>query len=306
MKSAQPGRLEAAAAARLLTEADRAGLAVVEIVRIEGDHAGRRLLLFADGTSRGSLGDASLDAAASAVARNMLEGDPATTTAVEMVAGERLFLRVQRPAERLVIVGAGHIAVPLAELGVRLGFAVTVLDDREEFATPDRFPGDADVRPVDFTTDPFAIALVTRGHRWDFDCLRACLLRCRRPRYIGMIGSRRRVRRRSRRCWPRASPASGWHGMHAPDRPRDRRGDAGGDRRQHRRGADRHAARRGTSNRMTSRGSACSTCSLKGRNMMTRPCTRRFIAAAEPAGRRRWRPYCGPAARCRDTRAARC
>jgi xanthine dehydrogenase accessory factor len=203
MKSAQPGRLEAAAAARLLTEADRAGLAVVEIVRIEGDHAGRRLLLFADGTSRGSLGDASLDAAASAVARNMLEGDPATTTAVEMVAGERLFLRVQRPAERLVIVGAGHIAVPLAELGVRLGFAVTVLDDREEFATPDRFPGDADVRPVDFTTDPFAgtsldartsIALVTRGHRWDFDCLRRLLEMPVRPRYIGMIGSRRRVR----------------------------------------------------------------------------------------------------------------
>lgn len=203
MKSAQPGRLDAAAAARLLTEADQAGLAVAEVVLIEGENAGRRLLLFADGTSRGSLGDTSLDAAASAAARLMLEGDPATVTAVEVVAGERLFLRVQRPAERLVIVGAGHIAVPLAELGVRLGFSVTVLDDREEFATADRFPPAVDVRPVDFATDPFAgtsldartsIALVTRGHRWDFDCLRRLLEMTVQPRYIGMIGSRRRVR----------------------------------------------------------------------------------------------------------------
>jgi xanthine/CO dehydrogenase XdhC/CoxF family maturation factor len=86
--------------------------------------------------------------------------------------------------DRLIIVGAGHIAVPLAALGVLLDFRVTVLDDREEFATDERFADDVVVLRADFATDPFAgeridggcwIALVTRGHRWDFDCLRRLL-----------------------------------------------------------------------------------------------------------------------------------
>jgi xanthine dehydrogenase accessory factor len=71
------------------------------------------------------------------------------------------------------------------------------------FATTDRFAAGVDVRRADFETDPFAgvridrrsyVALVTRGHRWDFDCLRRLLTAGLEPRYIGMIGSRRRVR----------------------------------------------------------------------------------------------------------------
>jgi xanthine dehydrogenase accessory factor len=78
-----------------------------------------------------------------------------------------------------------------------------VLDDREEFATDERFDDDVVVRRADFERDPFAgvtidegtyIALVTRGHRWDFDCLRRLIEQEVQPRYIGMIGSRRRVR----------------------------------------------------------------------------------------------------------------
>jgi xanthine dehydrogenase accessory factor len=100
-------------------------------------------------------------------------------------------------------VGAGHIAVPLAELGTRLGFSVTVLDDREEFATAERFAPEVRVMRSDFAIDPFAgvhidgrtyVALVTRGHRWDFDCLQRLVAAAVRPRYVGMIGSRRRVR----------------------------------------------------------------------------------------------------------------
>ncbi|MGH7507610.1 MAG: XdhC family protein, partial [Longimicrobiales bacterium] len=67
----------------------------------------------------------------------------------------------------------------------------------------DRFPAEATVLRTDFESDPFAaltigagsyVALVTRGHRFDFDCLRRLLEAGEVPRYIGMIGSRRRVR----------------------------------------------------------------------------------------------------------------
>ena len=79
---------------------------------------------------------------------------------------------------------------------------VIVADDRPEFATRERFPSADLVQAVDFQ-DPFAtlplhglthLVLVTRGHKYDYECLRRVLLSDVTPRYIGMIGSRRRVR----------------------------------------------------------------------------------------------------------------
>lgn len=197
-------RLTAAAAAELLVAAAASGTAVAEVLAVDGPAAGLRVLVDRGGIRHGTFGDGLLDDAALDMAAESLEtGDPCMRS-VQTAHGERtLFAVAHRPAERLVVVGAGHIAVPLAELGVRLGFAVTVLDDREEFATSDRFPGEARVVRCDFEADPFAgvridartyVALVTRGHRWDFDCLQRLLAADARPRYIGMIGSRRRVR----------------------------------------------------------------------------------------------------------------
>jgi xanthine dehydrogenase accessory factor len=79
---------------------------------------------------------------------------------------------------------------------------VTVLDDRPEWARQDRFPDSATVLQVDFG-DPFRdvaihprshVVLVTRGHRYDYECLVRLLRLDPPPAYIGMIGSRRRVR----------------------------------------------------------------------------------------------------------------
>ena len=52
----------------------------------------------------------------------------------------RLFVDPIVGAQRLIIVGAGHIAVPLCALGAMLGFHVTVIDDRASFANRERFP----------------------------------------------------------------------------------------------------------------------------------------------------------------------
>lgn len=102
------------------------------------------------------------------------------------------------PEPRLVILGGGHIAKPLAEFGKKVGFEIAVVDDRPFFANANRFP-DAEVICDDFLSSfdklqikkSDFIVIVTRGHRHDGVCLRKALEYD--TRYTGMIGSRRRV-----------------------------------------------------------------------------------------------------------------
>ncbi len=110
-----------------------------------------------------------------------------------------MFVEVQRRAPELIIVGGGHIALPLAQLGSLCDFAVTVLDDRPAFVTRERFPTAAKllaaplretVRDLPMDADTY-IVLVTRGHSHDVECLLEVL--DRPVAYIGMIGSQRRV-----------------------------------------------------------------------------------------------------------------
>jgi xanthine dehydrogenase accessory factor len=110
-----------------------------------------------------------------------------------------IFVEVQRRAPELLIVGAGHIAVPLAQIAGLCNFSVTVLDDRPSFASQARFPTARKViaaplretvRDLPMDADSF-IVLVTRGHSLDVECLLEVL--DRPVAYIGMIGSQRRV-----------------------------------------------------------------------------------------------------------------
>lgn len=101
----------------------------------------------------------------------------------------------------LLIVGAGHVAVPLASVAQMAGFQVIVTDDRPEFAVPERFPAGIKVLATPVTQALNSIpplpqlyaALVTRGYLHDLEPLQ--LLLQRSTRYIGMIGSRKRVQR---------------------------------------------------------------------------------------------------------------
>lgn len=100
----------------------------------------------------------------------------------------------------LFIFGAGHVSLFLSKVAKMVDFRVTVIDDRAEFANENRFP-DADVVHVkpfesifdslDLNGDVY-IVIVTRGHRYDADVLEKCLHL--ETRYIGMIGSKRKVR----------------------------------------------------------------------------------------------------------------
>ncbi|HET9984106.1 MAG TPA: XdhC family protein [Longimicrobiales bacterium] len=198
--------LEAAARAALAAYDGGDAVALVTLVAAEPPgrlEPGARMLLAGASGPVGSLGAPELDAAALELARAALAGAEPGSRAVD-AGGARctLFVEAHFPPEELIVVGAGHIAVPLAALGTTLGFRVTVLDDREDFATPERFPSAARVLRADFA-EPFRdvtlgprsyVVLVTRGHRHDFDFLTRLLDSDAAPRYIGMIGSRRRVR----------------------------------------------------------------------------------------------------------------
>jgi xanthine dehydrogenase accessory factor len=111
-----------------------------------------------------------------------------------------VFFEVMLAPPRLVVVGAGHIAVPLAKMAKILDFHVTVIDDRLLYANRERFPDADEVLVGDMAqmlkqmtlTPSCYIVLITRGHMYDEPCLREIIHS--QARYIGMIGSRRRVK----------------------------------------------------------------------------------------------------------------
>ena len=122
------------------------------------------------------------------------------SAALQLEIDGQQYTRNYLPKERLILLGGGHIAQPLCTIASMLGFSVVVVDDRPMFVNKPRFP-EADqlvcddfphaieqleVRPGDY------IAVITRGHRYDADCLRT-ILAGTMPKYLGMIGSRRRT-----------------------------------------------------------------------------------------------------------------
>lgn len=127
-----------------------------------------------------------------------------------------------QPRPRLVIAGAGHIAVPAHEIADIVGFAVTVLDDRPSFADPQRFPRAERVVCEEFAKgiaglgidSHTAVVVVTRGHLHDLEVLRA--LATTTPAYVGMIGSRRRTLTVLRRLVEEGYPEEFVDGIYAP------------------------------------------------------------------------------------------
>jgi len=107
---------------------------------------------------------------------------------------------VYSPPAQLVVCGGGHISQPLVKMAAMLDFVITVIDDRPLFANEARFPAAARVlcSPFDhalsslvLTRQTYAV-IVTRGHRHDAMCVRQLI--GADIAYLGMIGSRRRVR----------------------------------------------------------------------------------------------------------------
>jgi len=111
-----------------------------------------------------------------------------------------VFFEVMPAPPKLIVVGAGHIAVPLVKIAKVMDFHVTVIDDRLLYANRERFPDADEVLVGDMAqmlkemaiTPSCYIVLITRGHAYDEPCLRQIMHG--QAKYIGMIGSRRRIK----------------------------------------------------------------------------------------------------------------
>ena len=181
-------------------------LAIVSVMT-KSDQAAEqtRLLVDAEGMRvAGTLGDAALDELACRHAVSLMADDRKEIVVVgadELPIGDlRLLFEISRPPLELIICGGGHVGQAVAAAGRFLSFNVTVIDDRAEFASRDKFL-DEQIRLMadDFVaalkslriTPASHIVIVTRGHRHDEICLQEVI--AKPARYIGMIGSRRRT-----------------------------------------------------------------------------------------------------------------
>jgi xanthine dehydrogenase accessory factor len=203
------------AIARVLEEGAVAVLAtLVEVPpQQQRQRAGAKLLVNSSGepAAGGGTEDAALDESIARRALSFLDSrSEAQTFKVEEFAPELaqwrgarvLFERVEGEP-RVVVCGAGHVGASLARLAEAVGYRVTLIDDRADFVTRARFPG-AGIELVAATGGweravqtsvgkgrGVYVAVVTRGHNEDEECMRAVV--AARPDYVGMIGSRRRT-----------------------------------------------------------------------------------------------------------------
>jgi xanthine dehydrogenase accessory factor len=170
--------------------------------------AGARLLLDAAGHAVGTVGGGALEQRVLDALREVNRRGEPTLLAFDLArdlgmccgGSMELFLEPIRATPRLVIFGAGHVALPTAALAASVGYQVVVVDERDELNTPERFPRCqrelSDVSSTLRSLDPGErdwLLIVTHDHQLDAEALRLAL--GSNARYIGLVGSRRKVYR---------------------------------------------------------------------------------------------------------------
>lgn len=191
----------------------RKSYAVATIVQADGStpRSSGKMLVYADGKSRGTVGGgaiemlarqdavAAIDRGANVLKRYDLEGESADTG---MTCGGRMtvFIEVFRAAPLLVVCGAGHVGGSLIRAAKPVGFEVLLLDDRPEeaiaetVALADRFlpVKDFEAELKAFPIEPGAFYVIaTHGHFCDEEALAAALTK--EGAYVGMLGSRKKI-----------------------------------------------------------------------------------------------------------------
>jgi xanthine dehydrogenase accessory factor len=191
-------------------------VALVTIVASTGStpqRVGAKMLVYADGRTVGTIGGGCYENEAFWKAREAIKSrkplnvkfeltdDIAEETGLICGGQMEVFIEPVEPSPDVYIFGAGHVGYFLGRMASDTGFRVHVIDDREKFASSERFGDGVEVIVDDIPTwlethtlPPTSYAVVvTRGHKHDIDALRALT---RSPlRYVGLIGSRAKVKR---------------------------------------------------------------------------------------------------------------
>jgi xanthine dehydrogenase accessory factor len=233
---------------RHLQEKGRVALATVVETKGSGpSKVGRRFVIFDDGSFEGSIGGGPFEALVIADAAPLfrdagpvrlikwydffdreIESD-APREPTNMICGgsARVFVELLKARPSLVILGGGHVGLALARFGRDLGYDVLVADDRAAYAAADRFP--AGVRAVrtdrEYRLPEGAllagreryVAVVSRCWETDLAALRPFVEEGAAPvRYLGLIGSARKVRGVFERLRGEGVPAAKLAGVRAP------------------------------------------------------------------------------------------
>lgn len=206
--------------------------ALATVVQVSGSTpqvAGARLLLRADGRAVGTIGGGAIEQAVlealqdvqrRQVAR-LMHWDLGRDLGMCCGGSMSLFLEPVAALARLWLCGAGHVARPTAALARSVGFELIVVDEREEWNTAERFPGCRRelVDPVSALaraelSERDWVLITTHEHRLDEDVLRTAL---KRPvRYVGLVGSRRKVHRLLQRVSAREGAPPDTSRLYAP------------------------------------------------------------------------------------------
>jgi len=188
--------------------------AVATIVNVRGSIPSfktAKMLVRDDGSIVGTIGGGCVEADVWQAAREVMQSekprsvsfdlnqDPKYDTGLVCGGTLEVFIEPILPPALLYIFGAGHVAMNLCKTAASAGFEPIVTDDRTSYATKERFPNAREVHALEFDEaiqelDPNEtsyVVIVTRGHRDDMRILRWAVQT--RARYVGMIGSRRKV-----------------------------------------------------------------------------------------------------------------
>ncbi|MBI3475807.1 MAG: XdhC family protein [Acidobacteria bacterium] len=194
----------------------RSGLrgAVATIVNVRGSIPSfktAKMLVRDDGSIVGTIGGGCVEAEVWQAAREVMESekprtlnfdlnqDPKNDTGLVCGGTLEIFIEPILPPAELYVFGAGHVGTSLCKVAHLAGFDVTMVDDREAYASRERLPEAQEVIAEDFDqvmarlqiSELAYIVIVTRGHRDDMRVLRWAV---KTPaRYIGMIGSKRKI-----------------------------------------------------------------------------------------------------------------
>ena len=211
--------------------------AVATIVNVRGSIPSFRtakMLVRDDGSITGTIGGGCVEADVWQAAREVMEQEKPRTLTFNLnqdpkydtglVCGGTLEVYVEPvlPPALLYIFGAGHVSVNLYKTAHAAGFDVVVIDDREAYANRERFPEAREVIAEDFEqamakiapTESSYLVIVTRGHRDDMRVLRWAV--ATPARYIGMIGSKRKVMMTHRELVNQGVPEHLFDRVHAP------------------------------------------------------------------------------------------
>jgi xanthine dehydrogenase accessory factor len=211
--------------------------ALATIVEVRGSipsYQTAKLLVREDGSIVGTIGGGCVEGEVWSAAREVMDtGQPKRLTfnlgqdaAYDngLICGGQLDVLVELvpPQPRACIFGAGHISKSLAQLASLLGFATTVIDDREAFANRERFPDADEVIAAEYeeaftrleVNENSYLIIVTRGHRDDMRVLRWAVTT--RARYVAMIGSKRKVISLIKELEKEGIPREAFERIHAP------------------------------------------------------------------------------------------